>query len=85
MIASVLLPRIAAAIFTALALSFAAAPAALAKKAIVGPVSLEVPDDFKDVAGATPAIHQDSSGITARRSSTISRASASQTRRTPTA
>ena len=65
MTASVSLPRIAAALFAALALSFAAAPAALAKKAIVGPVSLEVPDDFKDVAGgATPAIHQDLSGIT---------------------
>ncbi|HML28648.1 MAG TPA: hypothetical protein PKE16_07390, partial [Hyphomicrobium sp.] len=56
--------RFIAAVISSLALSFALAPDALAKKVVVGPVSVEVPDDFKDVAGTTPAVHQDSSGIT---------------------
>jgi hypothetical protein len=59
------LPIIAAAFFAAIALAFAGVPSAFAKKAVVGPVALEVPDDFKAVAGATtPSIHQDASGIT---------------------
>ncbi|MFA5958219.1 hypothetical protein [Hyphomicrobium sp.] len=58
------LSRFAVFAFAALALSFATAPDAFAKKAVVGPVSLNVPDDFKDVGGKVPAIHQDSSGIT---------------------
>ncbi len=58
------LSRIAGAFLAVLALSFAAVPDAFARKAIVGPVSFDVPDDFKDVAGKTPAIHQDSSGVT---------------------
>lgn len=56
--------RFIAAVTTALAMSLALAPEAMAKKVTVGPVSVEVPDDFKDVAGQTPAVHQDSSGIT---------------------
>ncbi|HEX3869562.1 MAG TPA: hypothetical protein VHV77_03910 [Pirellulales bacterium] len=57
---------IAAAAIAAIALSFAAAPSAFAtKKAVVGPVSLDVPDDFKEVADkAPPSIHEDASGIT---------------------
>jgi hypothetical protein len=57
--------RIAIAVLAALSLTIAAAPDAFAmKKVTVGPVSLDVPDDFKDVAGKAPAIHQDSTSIT---------------------
>ncbi len=58
--------RFFAAFFLAvLALSLAAAPSAFAmKKAIVGAVSFDVPDDFKDVPGKIPSIHEDASGIT---------------------
>ncbi len=57
-------PRFASALLAALALTLAA-PEAFARKAVVGPVAIEVPDDFKDVSGATtPAVHQDSSGVT---------------------
>lgn len=60
------LPIIAAAFFAAIALAFAGVPSAFAmKKTLVGPVAFNVPDDFKEVAGAsTPTIHQDASGIT---------------------
>jgi hypothetical protein len=35
------------------------------KKAVVGPVSLDVPDDFKEIAGKSPpSIREDTSGIT---------------------
>jgi hypothetical protein len=56
---------ITASLLAALAFSFAAAPSALAmKKTVVGPVSFDVPDDFKDVAGKVPSIHEDASGVT---------------------
>lgn len=58
------LPRSAITLFAVLTFSFAGASAALAKKVVVGPVSVDVPDDFKDVTGDVPAIRQDSSGIT---------------------
>lgn len=60
------LPIIATVFFAAIALAFAGVPSAFAlKKAVVGPVTLEVADDFKEVAGAeTPTIRQDASGIT---------------------
>lgn len=56
--------RLSATVLTALALSLIMVSEALAKTAIVGPVSVDVADDFKDVAGQPPAIHQDASGIT---------------------
>lgn len=56
--------RLVAALLAALALSLVMVSEALAKTATVGPVSVEVADDFKDVAGQVPAIHQDASGIT---------------------
>jgi hypothetical protein len=56
---------LAASFLAAIAISFAAAPSAFAmKKAVVGPVSFDVPDDFKEVAGKVPSIHDDASGIT---------------------
>ncbi len=62
---------LAAAFLALLALSFATVPSAFAeKKVVVGPVSFDVPDDFKDVPadkeapGSLPAIHEDTSGIT---------------------
>jgi hypothetical protein len=56
---------IAAAFCAAMSVSFAAVPCAFAiKKAVVGPVSFDVPDDFKDVAAKVPSIHEDASGIT---------------------
>ncbi len=39
------------------------APSAFARKAVVGPVAFEVPDDFNDVAGPQPLLHEDASGI----------------------
>jgi hypothetical protein len=59
-----LLPRSTIALVAMLAVSFAGASAALAAKVVVGPVSVDVPDDFKAVAGDVPAIRQESSGIT---------------------
>jgi hypothetical protein len=48
-----------------MAVSFAAVPSAFAvKKAVVGAVSFDVPDDFKEVAGKIPSLHEDASGIT---------------------
>jgi hypothetical protein len=64
MLVSSPLPRIAVAFLAALVLSFATAPDALAEKAAVGPVSFELPDDFKETGGKAPAMHQESSGIT---------------------
>jgi hypothetical protein len=64
MLVSSPLPRIAVFFLAALVLSFATVPDAVAKKAAVGPVSFELPDDFKDTGGKTPAMHQESSGIT---------------------
>ncbi len=56
---------LAASFLALLALSFATVPSAFAeKKVIVGPVSFDVPDDFKDVPGKVPSIHEDASGIT---------------------
>jgi hypothetical protein len=56
---------IAAAFCAAMAVSFAAVPSAFAvKKAVVGAVSFDVPDDFKEVAGKIPSLHEDASGIT---------------------
>jgi hypothetical protein len=40
------------------------APSAFARKAIIGPVAFEVPDDFANIAGPPPALHEKSSGIT---------------------
>ncbi|MFT3730953.1 MAG: hypothetical protein QM780_05915 [Hyphomicrobium sp.] len=47
----------------ALVLSFTASPAAPVTRIVVGPVALSVPDGFKDVAGKTPTIRQEASGI----------------------
>ncbi|WP_045836103.1 hypothetical protein [Hyphomicrobium sp. 99] len=56
---------IAAAFFAAVAMTFAGVPSAFAmQKMLVGPVAFEVADNFKEVAGKTPSIHQDASGIT---------------------
>ena len=55
--------RLRAVCLAAMAISSALASDALAKKVTVGPVTIEVPDDFKDVPGKVPTIHQDSSGI----------------------
>src|SRR6185369_5366741 len=45
--------------------SAAAAPTAFAeKKAVAGPVTFEVPDDFTANAGPPPSLHQASTGIT---------------------
>lgn len=56
--------RLVAAVLMALALSLVLVSEAVAKTATVGPVSLEVADDFKEVAAQPTAIHQDASGIT---------------------
>lgn len=56
--------HIAIAVLAVLSLAFAGAADAATKKATVGPVSLEVPDDFKAIAGQIPSIRQDASGIT---------------------
>lgn len=58
-------PLIAVALLAVIAMIFSGAPNAFAaKKMIVGPVTFEVPDDFKAAAGDSPSIHQDASGIT---------------------
>jgi hypothetical protein len=54
--------RFAAVCLAALAISTVASDA-FAKKVTVGPVTIDVPDDFKDVPGKVPTIHQESSGI----------------------
>lgn len=56
--------RLVAALLAAFALSLVMVSEAVAKTATVGPVSVEVADDFKDVSSQPPAIHQDASGIT---------------------
>jgi hypothetical protein len=56
--------RGAALLLATLAFTVAAAPELSAKEALVGPVSLQVPDDYQAVQGKTPAIRQASSGIT---------------------
>jgi hypothetical protein len=49
----------------AVVLAVSGAPSAFAtKKAIVGPVAFDVPDDFTATAGAPPSLHEDASGIT---------------------
>jgi hypothetical protein len=58
------LTRPAFAAFAMLAFVVACTSTASAKKVVLGPVSLDVPDDFNAVAGDVPAIRQDSSGIT---------------------
>ncbi|RUO99135.1 hypothetical protein [Hyphomicrobium sp.] len=64
MFGNVLLRGLVVGALLSLALSLAGAASASAKTFVVGPVSLEAPDDFKPVAGNVPAIRQDSSGIT---------------------
>jgi hypothetical protein len=57
--------RMIAAAIVATALASAVAPSAFAtKKAIVGPVAFDVPDDFTAAAGPPPSLHEDASGIT---------------------
>lgn len=59
------LRRTLACALPAIALTFAAAPTAVAmKKTLVGPVAFEVADDFKPSAGPPPSLHQETSGIT---------------------
>lgn len=40
------------------------ASSAFAKTAVVGPVAFEVPDDFTNIAGPPPSLHEEASGIT---------------------
>jgi hypothetical protein len=61
---SVSLRVLAASALFSFALLFAGSSFAATKTFVVGPVSLEAPDDFKAVVGDVPAIRQDSSGIT---------------------
>jgi hypothetical protein len=50
---------------TAAALVTVASPSAFAtKKAVIGPVAFDVPDDFNLAAGPPPSLHEDASGIT---------------------
>ena len=60
-------PPIAVALFAVLAVTFAGAPNAFAVKTmIVGPVALQVPDDFKVAEDGAPVIQQDASAITVK-------------------
>jgi hypothetical protein len=56
--------RLRAAILSIFACTAFFIPDAFAKKAVVGPVAFEVPDDFTNVAGQPPSLHEENSGIT---------------------
>jgi hypothetical protein len=56
--------RFLAAILSIFACAALFVPNAFAKKAVVGPVAFEVPDDFASVAGQPPSLHEEASGIT---------------------
>jgi hypothetical protein len=57
--------RIIAVAVAAATLAVAGAPSAYAiKKAVVGPVAFDVPDDFTTATGTPPSLHEDTSGIT---------------------
>ena len=56
--------RFLAAILSIFACAALFAPSAFAKKAVIGPVVFEVPDDFASAAGQPPSLHEDASGIT---------------------
>ncbi len=59
------LHRLIAALIAMAVIGGVAVPSALAtKKAIVGPVAFDVPDDFSTVAGPPPSLHEDASGVT---------------------
>jgi hypothetical protein len=59
-----ILKGLIAGLMAAAVLGGVAVPSALAKKAVVGPVAFDVPDDFSAVASAPPSLHEDTSGIT---------------------
>jgi len=53
-----------ATVLTIVACAALFAPSAFAKKAVIGPVAFDVPEDFTDAAGPPPSLHEDASGIT---------------------